>query len=115
MEGFLAGNGAEDDRAAVTGSEELDAHVDIAHVDKATDVQLIARVGRLIGSARLIAAYAARDMAPMRWRNCFLCDRPAVEDIQGVLRPRDQIMRGLNRRRLCQRVRERRKARKQRA
>jgi hypothetical protein len=94
---LVAAGRRNDDRAVELHAEEVDAHVDLAHVDQAARPQLVFQETLAVGAQRDLVVDAGGHVAEVRRRHVLRHYRLEIEDVDGFLRVRDQLVEGARR------------------
>ena len=92
MKGVVAGSRSNDDRAIVADTENLAAHVDLAHIDEPARPQLKLQETFSIGAQRHLVVEACSHVSKVGWRHVLLHHRLEVEYVDGLLRIGDQTL-----------------------
>src|SRR5262245_55707159 len=114
IKSLLTTNRTKQDRAVELCSEQLDAHIHFAEIDKSPRTQLVTRIGLAIGSQCFFAIDSRRHIAPVGRRNRLSRNGLEIENIQGVGCAADEIVNTLKCRRLRKGFANRRNACEQR-
>src|SRR5882757_502391 len=84
MKRLLRAQWAENDGTVEPRPQQLDAHIDLADIDQAPRVQLVARICITVGPERFFSINAAGQVAPVSRRNIPARDSLEVEDVQRI-------------------------------
>src|SRR5450432_1038428 len=84
MKRFLRAQRAENNRTIESCTKQLEAGIDLADVNHASCVQLVARIRFAVGSKGVLSIHAACQVAPMSGRNILARDWLEIEDVQRI-------------------------------
>jgi hypothetical protein len=92
VEGSLAADRREHDRACIFHSEDLGRHVDLADVDQPARTELEFQEAFAVGAQRDLVVDARGHVAEMRGRNVLAADRFEIEDVDRLLGRLDELV-----------------------
>ena len=90
---LLAADRRDDDRGGVSHAEDVDAHVDLADVDEPPRPELEFEEALAVGAQGHFVVDAGGHVAEMRRRHVLPAHRLEIEDVDGLLRRLDEVVR----------------------